>query len=68
MSGKEKKISKKESTNSELQQGLMEIKAQMDKFPAMLEKIGSGLQKQIDLKKNFYALQEKTVSSLQKQK
>ena len=48
MSGKEKKISKKESTNSELQQGLMEIKAQMDKFPAMQEKIGSGLQKQID--------------------
>ena len=43
MSGKEKKISKKESTNSELQQGLMEImeiKAQMEKFPAMLEKIG----------------------------
>ena len=71
MSGKEKKTSKKESTNSELQQelqqGLMEIKAQMDKFPAMLEKIGSGLQKQIDsivshlidFKKNFYALQEK---------
>ena len=71
MSGKEKKISKKESTNyelqQELQQGLMEIKAQMDKFPAMLEKIGSGLQKQIDsivshlidFKKKFYALQEK---------
>ena len=71
MSGKEKKTSKKESTNSELQQelqqGLMEIKAQMDKFPAMLEKIGSGLQKQIDsivshlidFKKNFYALQER---------
>ena len=48
MSGKEKKTSKKESTNSELQQGLMEIKMQMDKFPAMQEKIGSGLQKQID--------------------
>ena len=71
MPGKEKKISKKESTNSELQQSLMEIKTQMDKFNEMLlamqEKVGSSLQKQIDsivshlvvLKREFLVLQEK---------
>ena len=44
MSGKEKKIPRKESTNSELQQSLMEI----TEIKKQIEKIGLSIQKQID--------------------
>ena len=56
MSGKEKKIPRKESTNSELQQCLMVLRTQ-------IEEIGLSFQKQTDLA----ATQEKINLSLQKQ-
>ena len=56
MSGKEKKTSRKESTNSELQQSLMVLKTQIDE-------IGLSIQKQID----SAPIQERINSSLQKQ-
>ena len=59
MPGKEKKISRKESTNSEIQQSLMEI----TEIRTQIEKIGLSIQKQID----SAAMQEKINLSLQKQ-
>ena len=56
MSGKEKKIPRKESTNSELQQCLMVLRTQ-------IEEIGLSIQKQTD----SAAMQEKKNLSLQKQ-
>ena len=56
MSGKEKKIPRKESTNSELQQCLMVLRMQ-------IEEIGLSIQKQTD----SAAMQEKKNLSLQKQ-
>ena len=63
MSGKEKKIPRKESTNSELQKSLMVLKTQIDNIAPTVEEIGLSIQKQID----SAAMQEKINLSLQKQ-